>query len=698
MIVEDSLRKLLSPDKIVLVGVSDNINKLSSRPLRLLKDFNYSGEVYPVVPDRNEIMGLKCYPDILKVPGEPDLAIYMGHGEELESVISKCGCKNIKFLIIMNSRMFENKNRDFDSQKLLCKAKENNVRLLGPDSQGIVNFSDNIPMTFSPVIPPENGNCGGTAYISQSGTFGFASYSIAAEQGVNFRYVITTGVQLDLDIVDMAMSVLDDPGVNMVVFYIERLQDGRRFLSFIEEARSRNVAVAVLKAGKTRDQYIDIKSSTAVLSSSNRVWESAMRQHGVIEISDINEIAGLACLFDQPVRPAGHNVGILSNSSGAALLMQDHCTKKGLAVNRVSFEFPESTSGSGLIDPLISNPFILDKEVFEDPGRFSLILEKMMDSDDIDIIVVIISMIMPEVSKQILRSIRKSLLKCKKPVVSIWLPAGNNETEEIYRLRKYGLNVFESFSECSHSLGSFVRWSCLKQDLKQIAEPVRSVSESDFPSELTEYTAKKLLSKFDIETTREFLCQTLEEAIYSADIIGYPVALKVMSPDILRKSEARVIALNLNNEEEVRNAYGRTLERASKSNPGARITGVLVQEMLQEGIECMIGARRDPVFGPVISVGLGGIYVEFLNDYSTMLAPVSVDKASDMINELEGSPLLRGLWGRKGFDTKALAHMVSRISNIIYSHDYILEININPVFVRETDAIVVDAFIVRRRA
>jgi acyl-CoA synthetase (NDP forming) len=691
-----ALSKLLLPRSIVIAGATPVSGLLSSRPLEHLQEFGFSGSIFPVNPDYEEISGFKCYPDILDIPGIPDVLLYNGLDEDFRDTLRKCGTKGIPFLIIMDTGKRKIAVEAEDWTEIKNIAMENNVRLVGPESQGLVNFPDSIPMTYSPLIFRESKSCGGTAYISQSGTFGFVSYSAAAARGVNFRYVITTGLEVDLDILDFTDAILEDPGVNLIVLCIDELRNGRRFLSLVENAREREIAVAVFRTCKDKLSPGKNRSDTAVLSDDERLWNSAMKQNGVIEIHDIAEIAGLAWLFDQKSRPGGLKTGILTTSAGAGALLADHSKGSGLKVEDLSQVTKEGISHITGHNLRVFNPLVVNNRFLETPEKFSALVQKLAEAVEIDIIIVVISLLIPETASEITDSIKKYFKQKNKPVVCVWLPAGDHNTEGMEGLRHYGVPVYESISLCSRAVGAFAGWSSFKKDITDISCDMDFQSVAFCPGEFTEYTAKKFLSSFNIGITNEKLCNSLEEALEAANEIGYPVAVKVMSPDILRKSEARIIELDLKNEEEVRNAYGRVLERASKSNSRARITGVLVQEMIKSGIECMIGARRDRIFGPVISVGLGGIYVEFLDDYSSMLAPVSGKMAEEMIESLRGAPLLKGLWGKSGLCISGLANMVSDISRIIACDSFIEEINVNPVIVREKDAVIVDAFIVRR--
>jgi acyl-CoA synthetase (NDP forming) len=339
------------------------------------------------------------------------------------------------------------------------------------------------------------------------------------------------------------------------------------------------------------------------------------------------------------------------------------------------------------------NPFYIPSHLLHDKRILPLALKGLSERDDLDMIILVLSFMNPDWDDRDLAEMVEILKGTPKPSVCCCLAGGHITASIRSLLDASGIPLFSSFRRCARALGS------LQMEGKGIAKipqlPQSLDITHELPEKLTEYHAKHLLSKYGVEITREQLCRDLQEALEAADAIGYPVALKVMSPNIIQKSQARIIALDLKDQEEVRNAYGRTIQRAIAEDPEAEIIGVLIQEMLETGIECMINVSRDPVFGPVISVGLGGIYVEFLHDRSTRIAPVDIDTAREMITELKGFPILKGLWGQAGYDISSLARVVSQVSRILFVEEGLDRISINPVFVRENDAVVVDAFIIR---
>lgn len=683
------LQHLLSPESIAIIGATDRKDEMSSMPVKLLLEYGYSGSIFPVNPELNYIYGLKCYPSLSSLPEIPEVVMFLDSENVPCEGIAEIMAMNVPFLILTTGC-----NNTPSPENLRKTYPGSSTSILGPDSLGFVNFKDGIPLTCSSIsgLPPvKEGNIG---LIAQDSSLGFSFYCSAAEKGTTFRYVVTTGVGVEIDCLDIGEFLLRDPDLRFLVFSFHELSDGRRFLDIVKKARNQDVPVAVIHPGSLGTCRVKGISHNGDAKEEDAVWQSVFQQYGVIEIKDIEDLIDLGHIFNMSRKATGNRVGIFSTSRDSGILMCNRCLEEGLEVlsfinasslaNEASIHFPNEST---------SNP---SHHLWEDPVTLPESLQSMkylVNQTDIDMIIVVLSLVRPLVIQQVLKSLLQIFRHNRKPIVCCWLQGDRHLKHLVSAIEEAGIPVFSSFRRCAQTLAALYLEVKQYPIPPQLPEGLNILEE--LPSGLTEYHAKVLLSEYGLAITEENLCHNLEEAIEAADTIGYPVALKVMSPNIVQKSQARIIALDLRDSEEVRNAYGRTLQRAIVANPEAEIIGVLVQEMLETGIECMISARRDPVFGPVVSVGLGGIYVEFLDDRSTRIAPVEVDTALEMIRELKGYPILKGLWGQPGYDVDSLAKIVSQVSAIIFVEQGLHEVIINPVFAREKEAVIVDAFMIR---
>ena len=691
------ISRLLLPRSVAVVGASGNPDSISGRPVKLLQRFGFKGNIFPVNPGRDRIAGLECFPDIASLPETPDVVLVGVRASLVPGVIRQCADRRVPYSVIFSSGFAESDKGEVQME-IMDTARRGGVRILGPNCQGLVNFADNVPLSFSASLDSDSRPLGNVAYISQSGAFGFASFAMAAESGVGFRYVVTTGNQADLDIVDFGTAFASDPEVRLLVFYMEGFSDGSRFIEMLRYAGERNVPVAILKVGKSPTGRTAAKSHTAALTGEDESWRAVFRQYGVIDIEDAEDIADLGKIFGCDRRSSGRKLGIITTSGGAGIIMADRAWDLGLEVD------PLPQAVQDLLDSFVPsfgttvNPVDLTAQIINEPEGFRSCLDTVLDCPEVDMVAVVLSMITGDSGAVVTRDLIKSARRSGKPLACCWLINREQGGAYLDELMANGVPLFRSLKRCAWALAQLARWGERPELPSRISGESGEPLLPGMPDELTEYDAKRLLAMWGVPVSREILTFSLEEAIAAAGEIGYPVALKIVSPDILHKTDVGAVALRLRNGEELRNAYGRLLERSSIAVPEARIRGVLIQEMVTGGMECMIGVRRDPLFGPLVAVGLGGIYIEILNDVSIRQAPVDKDEAVRMVRELRGFPLLAGARGKKPGDIDALADMVSKISVMACAEDTLGELDVNPVFVLDEGygAVVVDAVVIRR--
>ncbi len=697
--VEDTrgLERLFSPRSVAIVGASANLESISGRPLKLLNRYGFTGPVYPVNPKYDSLEGIRCYPSLGSLPEVPDVVLIGVRASLVPKVMEECARLGVGFAVIFSSGFAE--SDDPDAQEQVTRiARAGGVRVLGPNCQGLVNMAEGIPLSFSASLDTDRRPVGHVAYVSQSGAFGFASFAMAADAGAGFRYVVTTGNQSDLDVIDFAGFLASDPEVRLLLLYLEGIPDGNRFLDLLRFTRSKDLPVAVLKVGRSAVARDAAKSHTAALTGDAKVWDAVFRQYGVLTLADADDVTDVARMFGTLKRSLGDRVGILSTSGGAGIIAADACDAIGISVPRLSGNLREEVEKN--IPPFGSslNPVDMTAQVINDPQGFAKLLSLMEKSPEIDMILVVLSMITGDSGLKMAMDLAAAFASGKKPIACCWLI--DEEHGGVFRklLAEQGVPVFSSPRRAATGLGMLARWKNRPQlsagHLPEGLEPRLA----GYEKELTEYEAKVLLASYGVPITRERLCRSLAESIGAAEEIGYPVAVKVMSPDILHKTEAGIVALQVRDEEELRNTYGRLLEKAVRANPGARIRGVLVQEMVSGGQECIVGVRRDPLFGPVVAVGLGGVFVEVLQDVSLRLAPVDRPVIMKMLRELKGAALLKGVRGKPPRDIEALASLVESVSRMALNEPDLLELDVNPVMVLEEGhgAVAVDALVIRR--
>lgn len=693
---ENRLDRLFSPRSVAIVGASANLESISGRPLKLLKRYGFKGAVYPVNPKYQSLEGFRCYPSLEVLPEVPDVVLVGVRASLVPPVLEDCACLGVKYAVIFSSGFAESEGTEAQ-EEIVRIAKAGGVRILGPNCQGLVNLAKGIPLSFSASLDTDRRPTGHVAYISQSGAFGFASFAMAADAGAGFRYVVTTGNQADLDVIEIARYLAEDPEVRLLLLYLEGVSNGERFLDLLRFTRSRGLPVAVLKVGRSEVAKEAAKSHTAALTGDEKVWEAVFRQYGVLTLGDSDDVTDVARFFGCSRRTKGNRVGILSTSGGAGIIAADCCDAAGLSVPVLDAELRGKVER--FIPPFGSslNPVDMTAQVINDPQGFRNLLALMEESPQVDMLLVVLSMITGESGMRMAEDLVSAFDSGKKPVACCWLIDDEHGLAFRNLLASRGVPVFSSLRRAALSLSRLVHWEKRPDLPPKDTAPGTKARLDEFPDELTEAEAKELLASYGIPITRERLCRSLSESLAAAEEIGYPVALKVMSPDIPHKTEAGIVALRVKDEEELRNTYGRILEKAVKARTGARIRGVLVQEMVSGGQECIVGVRRDPLFGPVIAVGIGGIFVEVLQDVSLRLAPVDRATVMKMLEELKGLPLLRGARGNPPRDIEALASLVESVSRMALSEPDLLELDVNPVMVLQEGrgAVAVDALVLR---
>ena len=690
------LRKLFAPESIAIIGASSSLERLTGRTLRYLQSFGYGGAIYPINPKADVISGLPVHRNVTEVEGPVDLAILSIKAKLIPDALRACADKKIPFALIYSSGFSETGDRALQ-EEVSAIARDGGIRVLGPNCQGLANFAEGIPLTFSGALyevpRPLPGH---VALVSQSGAFGFSSFGVGLEHGVRFRYVATTGNQSDLDAVECADYVLEDPEVRLLMLYLEGLEDGTGFLRLVRKARERDIAVAVLKAGRSPSAREAAKSHTAALTGDDRVWSAVFSQYGVIPMEDIDDIIGIGQVLGAEKRMSGGRSAILTTSGGAGIVMADCMNDVGLSVP----EFSPVTRArvEAAIPPFGAsrNPVDMTVQISEQPENFRSVFDAVQADPELDAAVTSLSMIVGHAGDVMTDIMIESYARSTKPQAAVWMIDRRHGGGFIEKLKAAGIPIFQSFRQCARALRALKGWGTFRP----VEEPRDDASVpllQEWKGSMTEYDAKVFLSRYGVPVTRERLCLNLEEACDAAEELGFPVALKGMAASVLHKTEAGIVVLDVRSFEELRGAL-KTVRKNLEEHAGeGGVQGFLVSEMVRGGFECIVGVKRDPVFGPMIAVGLGGIYVEVLGDVSLRHGPVDEEEALNMIRQLKGYSFLSGTPGRKPRDVRALARIVSRVSRLAVAETELLELDINPVFVLEEGkgAVAADALVVK---
>ncbi len=706
------LKYFLSPRSIAIIGASSNFESISGKPVRYLKDQGYKGKVYPINPKYDQLGGYPCYKSVLDVPGSIDLALIAVNYKLVLPMLKQCVEKKIPFASIFSSGFAESGEEGKKLQQEIARlAKNSGIGICGPNCQGSVSLKDRAIGGFSASLGVKPLITGPIGYVTQSGALGYSIFSLAQESGVGFSYVASTGNEVDLHTLDFMEFMLEDPDTTMVISYLEGIKNGKQFMRLADRALELGKPIVALKVGRSEVGQKAASSHTASLTGSDATVDAFFKQKGIIRVDDIENMIDIAALMQRiPELPKGDGIGLITTSGGGGILMADEASDLGLKIP----ELDEKTTNTIMeVIPAYGsalNPVDVTAQVINEADDFKKVLQVMLDNTDIDALVIVITQIAGESGKQMARDIVSISKQSSKPITVAWTTGDNLVGEHLKILSDGGIQYYKSPVRAVRSMGVLMKYATFRKEY--LSHPKPKVSDDNYQElrgsaialcknankSLTEHQGKKLLNLYGIPITHEDVATSEENAVDIAQKIGYPVVMKIDSPDILHKTEAGGLELNIQTDEEVVKAYNQILENARNYDSKAQLTGVLIQEMIKGGTEVIVGLNNDPQFGPTIMFGLGGIFVEILKDVSIRVAPISYEEALKMIHEIKGFQILAGARGQEKADIQAIADVLVKISRLSTDLEGIVsELDINPLIVlpEGQGVCVVDALVMK---
>ena len=685
---------LLNPKSIAIVGASGNPNKRpGGRPLLYLLNQGYKGKIYPINPNCDEILGVKSYPNLKAIPNNIDVALILRPGKATLDVLKVCEEKGFKAAVVPAAGFAETGEAGRQVQKGINEiADRSGMAILGPNCQGIINIPARAVISFSVVAEMEliDGN---VAFVTQSGAMGSSVFGACIESGIGFRYYISTGNEACLGSLDFIEFLVDDPETKVIATYIEGFRNAQKLFAVTESALRKRKPIVILKAGKTPGGAKAAASHTAHLAGSDLVYDAVFKQTGILRAGDIDEMFSMTRLLVKGKIPAGNRLAMIGISGGAGVVVADHCHRLGFEL--VDFDAETQKQLQKILPPFasVSNPV---DTAGAGADAFQESLKIIVDSGDMDVVIVsqAIGVIGDEALK-VAQSIVDISKETDKLILVLWM--GARFTEPAYKIiEENDLPLFKTPLSCMQALKGAIQYGSYLQRSKRTKAAVSKIhfdqkidQTTDFlksysSKTLTEFDAKMLLSRYGIPVTREDLATSPEQAVQIANTLNYPVALKLQSPQIAHKTEANIIKLGIDTDDELLTAYGNILNNAQKYNTAAEIQGILVQEMLPPAYEVIVGVSQDPQFGPTVMFGLGGIFVELLKDISLRVVPLSREDAEEMIHEIKGFEILKGYRGKARADVNAMVDVLLRVSRMALDlGDVVAELDINPFFVFE---------------
>ncbi|HIP86909.1 MAG TPA: CoA-binding protein [Anaerolineales bacterium] len=678
------LEAFFRPSSVAVIGASRDPEKLGYAVLSNLKEGGFKGTLYPINPKADEILGLKAYPSILDVPGPVDLAVLVIPYPFVPAVLEQCGQKGVPAVVVISAGFREAGREGLErEQELIEIARRYNIRLVGPNCLGVIDTATPLNATFAAGMPP----AGPMAFMSQSGALGTAVLDLALAGRIGFSRFVSLGNKADVDEIDLLEAWEDDPASRVILIYVEGLKDGQRFMEVARRVTRKKPVVAV-KSGVTRAGSRAVSSHTGSLAGSEAAYRAAFRQAGVIRAGSMERLFDYARAFAYQPLPAGDRVAIVTNAGGPGILATDALEHAGLRLARLKPETIESLTADLPSAASAANPVDVLGDALAD--RYEHALRLVLADPGVDAVIVIVT---PQAMTQIEETahiVGRIAQQTDKPILGCFMGEARIAAG-VEVLRRYGVPNYSFPERAAEALAAMVAYR--KEQERPIYPPerfdvdrdaVRRVldkARSEGRVSIGDAEARVILEAYGFPVPPSRLAATPEEAIEAAEEMGYPVVLKVASPDILHKTDVGGVKLNLRSAEDVRDAFDLIMYRSTRYVPDARIWGCLVQKMVPGGREVLIGMSRDPQFGPLVAFGLGGIYVEALKDVVFRVAPFSRQEAEEMIREIRSYPLLEGVRGEPPADHEAMVGALCRISQLVTDFPEIVELDINPLMV-----------------
>ncbi|MEN6577055.1 MAG: acetate--CoA ligase alpha subunit [Phycisphaerales bacterium] len=692
-----SLQTFFNPKSVAIIGASRQKGKVGYEILINLIAGGYPGKIYPVNPKADEIEGLKVYPDLPSIGETPDLVVIIVPAQFVPGMLEECAKVHVKSVVIITAGFKEVGPEGKKLEEEIVKiAKRSGIRFVGPNCLGLISPSHKLNACFGGDLPVP----GGIAYISQSGALLAAILDTANANGIGFSSLVSIGNKADVDELDLVEAFGSQRETKVIAGYLENIKDGNAFVREAEQI-SQKKPILLMKSGRTAAGAKAASSHTGSLAGGDVAYESAFTRAGVIRCESIKQQFDFAQAFANQPLPRGRNVVVITNAGGPGIMAADAIEQKGLTFAKLSEETKKKLVEKLPAAANVHNPVDVLGDALAD--RYEYAFDVVLDDPNVDAAVVLLTPQAMTQSKETAEALVKISKKKGKPVLACFLGAAKVEPG-IQVLRKAGIPQYDSPESAVETLTvmcEYVRWKARPKRVVRLFSVNRRKVESIVERHLRqglldigEAEAKDIIEAYGFATPAGQIATTADQAANIAQQLGYPVVLKIWSPDILHKSDVGGVKVGLKSEQEVKDAFDLMMYRIPKKKPDAHILGVLVQEMVRtSGKEVILGMHRDPQFGPLMMFGMGGVLVEVLKDVSFYLAPLTAEEAKQMLVATKTYKILQGVRGQEGVDIETIAEGLQRVSQLVTEFPEIKEMDINPYVVGApgTTSIAVDA-------
>ncbi len=672
------IAKLLNPQSVAVIGASDDPSRIGGRPISYMLGQGYPGKIFPVNPNRTTVQGLTAYPSVAALPETPDIAIVIVPASAALDSVTALAERGCAAAILFTAGFAETGPEGArEQQKLVDAAHKHGMRLIGPNSLGLINPCNHFYGTFATGCELAFPKAGGVAIISQSGAYGAHLMAVSTANDIGLSAVILTGNEADLTVGDMLQMVVEDPATKVIMLYSEGIKESAGLLAGLDAARRARKPVLMMKVGRSAVGSAAAQSHTASIAGDDRVTDAVLKEFGVVRVQTTEQMLDIARLATRGIYPAHNTLGVITVSGGAGVIISDAADAVGLPMPEMPLDAQERLLK---LLPFAAprNPVDVTAQFLNEMSLISTFTDALIAEGKYTSILGFftytggVASVAPRLREQL------KITRSKHPdcIFALSLMASR---EQIREYENDGFAVFEDPSRAVvaiEAMGQFGRAFA-----KAPALPAPKLAPISLPTHNpSEAQAKQLLAQAGIASAPEEVCTTIEAAVTAAQKIGFPVVMKIVSPDILHKSEIGGVLLDIHHEADVREGFALLMQRGKTAAPQARLEGVLVAKQLKGGVECILGIHQDPVFGPVAMFGLGGIFVEILQDVVLHRCPFGPDVAEEMIRSIKGAPLLLGARGRPVADIKALSEMLSQLSAFaVAAGPRLQSIDLNPV-------------------
>lgn len=699
-----NLKYFFAPHRIAVIGASDDLSKVGGTVLRNLILGGFRGVVYPVNPRRESVQGMPCFPNIARLPHPPDLAVIATPASTVPTLIDELGTAGTRAVLVLSAGFREAgaPGQELEAAVRAAAARYDGLRILGPNCLGLMVPSKCLNASFAAAMPRP----GRVAFLSQSGALCTSVLDWALEANLGFSHFVSVGNMLDVDMADLIDYLAADPQTEALILYIESVTEAREFMS-AARAFSRSKPIVAYKAGRFAESAQAAASHTGALAGVDAVYAAAFERAGIVRVFDVDEMFDCAELLARHRVPQAARLAIVTNAGGPGVMATDALIdRQGVlaklgqeTVARLSAFLPSYWSHNNPVDILGDAP----------PARYAQALEIVAQDPGVDAVLVILT---PQAMTDVAgtaRAVVEAAGKTPKPVLATWM-GGLAVRPGVDLLNRAGIPVYRTPEQAVRAFMYLVSYARNREILYETPRDVplaftvdRSQARARMQaalaagtSLLSEQESKSLLEAYGIPTTRPIVAHSASEAVEHAHTLGYPVVLKVLSPQITHKTDVQGVALDLCDDDQVRAAFDRIVNSARRHRPDAEVLGVTVQRMVatSQGFEMIVGAKRDPVFGAVLLVGMGGVAAEVFQDRALGLPPLNERLARRMLESLWSWPLLRGYRGQQAANLDRLVEILLRFSYLVADCPEILELDANPLVVSPDDVVALDARVI----